>query len=282
MAILCAESGLDKSRISGCSGRFDVQFPQPFQGDDVQNWQDIPGYEGKYQIDRSGQVRSLDRIDTYRNGALYPRKGCLLRQHVSVGGYWTVALPALDRKGQSTKQVHRLLMLTFVGPPPSPKHHVCHQDGNPTNNALGNLRYGTAKENRADAVRHGTSRDGERHGMARLTTEDVLRIRSLPGKVPVSEIAAQHGISQDHVSDIVRGKTWILPEHFPPGWVAAGHHANAKLTAVQVRLIRSISKQFTQREIADLFCIEQSNVSLIIRGATWRRAEYQPVTARAA
>lgn len=241
----------------------------------MQDWRDIPRYEGSYQINLRGQVRSLDRITVHKNGRRYPRTGRVLCQSLVLG------YPVVGLSG-STKRISRLLMLTFVGPPPGAGYHVCHNDGNPLNNDLSNLRYGTAKENRADTVRHGTSKDGERHGMAKLTREDVLSIRAGFGKFSSVEIAKQYGIPQDYVGRIWRGERWVLPEHFPPGWVAPGNHANAKLSAAQVRLIRSISKQFTQRDIADLFGVEQSNVSNIIRGATWRRAEHQPVTALAA
>ena len=53
-------------------------------------------------------------------------------------------------------KVHRLVALAFIGPPPSPKHEVCHNDGNPANNAVGNLRWDTRSENVLDQVRHGT------------------------------------------------------------------------------------------------------------------------------
>jgi len=33
---------------------------------------------------------------------------------------------------------------------------VCHNDGDPHNNRVSNLRWGTASENALDAVRHGT------------------------------------------------------------------------------------------------------------------------------
>jgi Pyruvate/2-oxoacid:ferredoxin oxidoreductase delta subunit len=34
--------------------------------------------------------------------------------------------------------------------------HVCHKDGNPVNNRLGNLRYDTPAGNSQDAMKHGT------------------------------------------------------------------------------------------------------------------------------
>ena len=53
--------------------------------------------------------------------------------------------------------LHRLVALAFIGPQPSPKHEVCHNDGNPLNNVPGNLRWGTRSENLYDTVRHGVN-----------------------------------------------------------------------------------------------------------------------------
>jgi hypothetical protein len=58
---------------------------------------------------------------------------------------------------QKSYLLHRLVALTFIGPPPSSAHEVCHNDGNPANNAPGNLRWGTRGENILDTVRHGTN-----------------------------------------------------------------------------------------------------------------------------
>lgn len=63
-------------------------------------------------------------------------------------------------RGKKTQRVVAPLVLeAFVGPRPRGTE-CCHWDGDPTNDALSNLRWGTSKENSADQMRHG------RHGMA--------------------------------------------------------------------------------------------------------------------
>ena len=52
--------------------------------------------------------------------------------------------------------VHRLVLLSFVGSPPTPQHETRHLDGNPGNPALTNLVWGTHAENMQDTLRHGT------------------------------------------------------------------------------------------------------------------------------
>jgi hypothetical protein len=57
--------------------------------------------------------------------------------------------------------VHKLVLLAFVGPNP-PKYECLHANGDPADNRLVNLRWGTRSENIQDAVRHGTWMTPER------------------------------------------------------------------------------------------------------------------------
>ena len=49
---------------------------------------------------------------------------------------------------------------------------------------------------------------GENHGLAKLTAEQVLEIRSMRGVKQV-HIAKLYGIDQSHVSNIINGKNWV-------------------------------------------------------------------------
>lgn len=75
--------------------------------------------------------------------------------------------------------VHRLVLQTFVGP--CPQGMECrHLDGNPANNHVDNLKWGTHKENMQDTIRHGhqVNNSGANHPRAKLTWEQVEEIRS--------------------------------------------------------------------------------------------------------
>lgn len=59
--------------------------------------------------------------------------------------------------GRRTRElVHRLVLLTFDRPPMEGEQ-ACHRDGNPANNALPNLRWGTQSDNWQDRRRHGNA-----------------------------------------------------------------------------------------------------------------------------
>lgn len=76
-----------------------------------------------------------------------------MKQRVHEAGYLLVAVK-VDGK-QRRFRVHRLVLEAFVGPCPDGKE-CCHRDGDPTNNSLGNLYWGTHGQNMNDQVRHGT------------------------------------------------------------------------------------------------------------------------------
>ena len=110
-----------------------------------EHWLPVADYEGLYEVSDLGQVRSLPRRTT---------SGRVLKpQPVSKFGHLEASL---SRNGKVSRQlVHRLVLAAFVGPCPEGEE-VRHLDGNPGNNRLSNLAYGTRGENNLDAVRHGT------------------------------------------------------------------------------------------------------------------------------
>ena len=117
-------------------------------------WQPIKGYEGLYEVSDQGRVRSLNRTIKNSRGT-YRLKGKTLSPRKGSGGYCLVTLYDVSRR--SHQRVHVLVLETFRGARPSPKHDACHNDGNPANNALANLRWDTRKANHRDLVKHGTA-----------------------------------------------------------------------------------------------------------------------------
>ncbi|KKK71990.1 hypothetical protein LCGC14_2908400, partial [marine sediment metagenome] len=70
------------------------------------------------------------------------------------------------------------MLETYVGP--CPEGMVArHLDGNPANNCVSNIVWGTQAENYQDAVKHKTNTCGERHGRAKLKDADIKVIRYL-------------------------------------------------------------------------------------------------------
>ncbi len=114
----------------------------------IESWRPVVGYEGIYEVSDLGRVRSVARID--RSGKR--RRGVILKLQDHADGHPRIRLYNADR-GRSF-DVHRLVGETFIGPLPA-GHETRHLDGDPTNNCVSNLQYGTKSENNLDRVRHG-------------------------------------------------------------------------------------------------------------------------------
>lgn len=120
----------------------------------TEQWRPIPGWENLYEVSDIGRVRSLDRLVTYPAGGQRLFKGRILQDRLFPRtGHRMVSLKR--HSVGETFRVHRLVMLTFVGPRPDGLH-ICHNNGVPDDNRLSNLRYDTASSNVRDAVQHGT------------------------------------------------------------------------------------------------------------------------------
>ena len=87
---------------------------------------------------------------------------------------------------------------------------TCHNDGNPLNNNLSNLRWGTRQDNQLDRNKHGTSNAGEQHGMHKLTEADIRAIRKMAfsGRYKAQDIADKFGIHKAYVRQIKYKRVW--------------------------------------------------------------------------
>jgi len=159
---------------------------------------DIKGYEGLYTITSNGVVES-----TLRNGTL----GGILKYSYTQKNYARVRL--YKNNISIWHSIHRLLAETFI-PNSNNYPYVCHKDGNPRNNSLENLYWGTAKMNSSDTLRHGTRLLGIKHWKAHLTEEQVKEIRFLSDthKKSYSKLSKLYGVSKSHIGLIVQRKSW--------------------------------------------------------------------------
>lgn len=146
----------------------------------IERWKDIPGWEGYYQVSNLGGVQSLPR----KNTRGYRMQGRVLRPTEMAGGHLQIRLSRGNK--EHSRLVHRLVLLAFRGPCPQGMEG-CHRNGNPADNRLTNLRWGTPSSNVLDSVRHGT------HWQTRKThcnkgheySADNTRIRRRGGRVCV-------------------------------------------------------------------------------------------------
>lgn len=93
----------------------------------MEEWKDVVGYEGRYEVSNLGRIKN--------------KEDKILVPQLTRTGYYKVTLFNGKKKG---KLIHRLVMEAFVG---QSELQVNHKDFNKINNQLSNLEYTTSREN---------------------------------------------------------------------------------------------------------------------------------------
>lgn len=159
-------------------------------------WKPVVSYEGLYEISNHGRVWST-------------RHNRLLSPTPVRNGHRRIRLS----NGTTERHiyVHRLVLEAFVGPCPDGME-CCHNDGDPDNNFVGNLRWDTRRANLLDRYRHGgmPDRRGEGCPTSKLTTEQVVQIRKeyKRGGVTMTELGKRYGVCNQMVSRIINRQSW--------------------------------------------------------------------------
>lgn len=108
-----------------------------------EEWRDIKGYEGLYQVSNLGRVRSLDRIIKFKSSSRF-HKGQIISIKNSKTGYCLVNLHRNSK--QKMFLIHRLVAQAFID---NPEDLPCvnHKDENKLNNQVDNLEWCTYQYN---------------------------------------------------------------------------------------------------------------------------------------
>ncbi len=170
--------------------------------ENIEIWKDIPGYVGKYQVSNLGRVKSLERkvrsINWYTKKEFFKTvHERILKPAPSNSGHLYVVLG----HGEAGKPVHQLVMKAFVGEAPQGME-VRHLNGNPTDNRLENLQYGTRTENILDVFYQGGR-------WRKLSLDDVVysRFASFCG-FPDQIIADELDVASSTIAKIRKGRTY--------------------------------------------------------------------------
>lgn len=171
-----------------------------------EQWRPVAGFEGLYEVSDEGRVRSFPRPVRVRGNGIRVMGGKVLTPHPLNHGHQLVFL----YPGHVARTVHALVAEAFLGPRPE-GNVIRHLDGNPENNRLSNLCYGTQSDNLRDCY---LSYDG-RVGPGTLSRAQVLEIRSLLAEgLRQVDIARKFGVSKSAINHIKSGRTYgYLPNN---------------------------------------------------------------------
>lgn len=122
----------------------------------MENWKDVPEYEGIYEVSDQGRVRTKLGKTTYtKKHGVRKWKQRYLKNKTPKGREVRVTLWK-DGK-EKYWLVHRLVALAFI-PKIDGKEYINHIDGNPKNNNIENLEWCNHTENNNHAFDNGLIR----------------------------------------------------------------------------------------------------------------------------
>lgn len=104
----------------------------------MEQWKDIPGYEGFYQVSDLGNVRSVDHYVNSKCGSTALKRGRIISQKKNIYGYMEVHLSKCGKS--SSMKVHRLVTSAFI-PNPDNLPYVNHKNEVKTDNRVDNLEW---------------------------------------------------------------------------------------------------------------------------------------------
>lgn len=146
---------------------------------------DFPAYE----ISNTGKIRQRG-ISFTRPNPKNPSKNQTVKLKTKelsgtikrFKGRTVCILVSLRKDGKTFhRRIHNLILTTFISQCPEGMEG-CHNDGDPLNNKLSNLRWDTHKNNMADMLIHGTfspppHKFGEDHHNVTISNQDVEMLR---------------------------------------------------------------------------------------------------------
>lgn len=171
----------------------------------IEEYRDIEGFNGLYQISNYGNVWSIISQKILKPSFI---KGS---NSINYGAY---CVTLYKHKKPHRRYIHILVCETFISSRPDGMQ-VRHLDSDTSNNRLDNLQWGTPKENCEDQIKTGNRAYGSRHGISKLTEDDVRWIRECFSKHNgivkrgwYTMMGSKLGVTNKTIIDVVTRKNW--------------------------------------------------------------------------
>ena len=172
-----------------------------------EEWKDIEGYEGIYQVSNLGRVKSLEAGLLVKNGYYRTKKESILSQYLCHNGYLAICL----RLNKKTKRflVHRLVGAAFIQNPDE-KPTINHKNGNKQKNCIENLEWSTYSENLSHALETGL-RKPKKNVLSEFQALAAITFMSTRKRCGAS-ISREFNVSKSTIDRVRKRETW---RHIP-------------------------------------------------------------------
>lgn len=170
-----------------------------------EEWRDIVGYEGDYQVSSDGRIRSFK----------HKKDGKLMSQFDDKDGYKEIALYKSDV--ETKRKMHRLVAQIFI-PNPNNLPQVNHKNGRKDDNRATNLEWANSSHNMLHSFHvlghQSPDVNGIKNGRNKLSLHDVNLIFHMYhcGERTFKEIASKFGVRSTVVANILNGKLWSFTD----------------------------------------------------------------------
>ena len=164
-----------------------------------EEWRDVVGYEGRYQISSMGRVKSLARTFIGKGGGEHLVKERVLKPCDNGRGYLYIGLS--DGTGEHKRHyIHRLVGEAFL-PRAEGKDAINHKDEDKTNNNVWNLEWVSHKENCNFGTRNERIAKANSKPVAQYTKDGAF----IKAWASAAEVKRQLGFNHSNIIQVAKG-----------------------------------------------------------------------------
>ena len=121
------------------------------------------------------------------------------------------------------------------------------------------------------------TKSGEDNPNAKLSIEDIIRIRSMYPKTSMDELGRLYNVDATCIGNIIKNKTYYDPTYKIPSTERIGEtHHHSKLTMDQVKEIRNLAKIHTHEKLAEKYGISRTSITRIVLNQAYPDTSYTP------